>query len=118
MMAPFTNTIGFICTPNSLISSTTVSPATILPLIIEIIKDTNVFNLNLLTAMEAARPYAPSSNAIITPIGNKIGIPVNTLLRSGVIIPKVKANTGERSIPPNKTGICIGSAIGPVIPTM
>lgn len=117
-IAPVTYAIGFILIPKSWTNAATVSPAAILPAIIEIINEGIDDNFKFLVLKEADSPYIPSSIAIITAIGNITGIPVSNPLIIGVIMPNKSAIIGDNKQPPNKTGICIGNTIGPVMPNM
>lgn len=114
IIAPFTNITGDNCTPNNFTRAATVSPADILPATMEIIKENMTGICNLFAANDAVNPYVPSSTAIIIPMGNIKGMPVNKPLATGVTKPSINAKEGESKNPPISTGICIGRTMGPV----
>jgi len=91
-------------------------PQTTLPQIIDKINDINMEILFLgsnLCRRPVMRPYAASSKAIATAVGNIGGIPNSMLLKTGKTRPMIKPYGHPQIKPQSKTGICIGNYLLP-----
>ena len=93
-------------------------PQTILPQIMDKINDTYMETLFLgsnLCRRPVMRPYAASSKAIATAVGNIGGIPNSMLLKTGKTRPMIKPYGHPQIKPQSKTGICIGNNLLPIL---
>lgn len=97
-------------------------PQIILPIIIDIIKERQIFKkklrcifVKIFNNNPEQRPYVASSNAMASARGYNGGIPKNSDLVSGKINPINIPYQGPMIKPAKKTGICIGQSIFPTV---